>query len=154
MKLFHKRLLILFSVALNIGFVIMATVMVVHHSNVSQNRSYRTILDIVQQLNLPDDQQRTVLETIKQFRTTLNAHHAVLKTARHQIVHYLTTDGPVDRSQVHQLTEALNAAEKKKNEAFQTHFLNLRNQLDNQKGAQFFTLLLAHIEAKDQNHHP
>jgi hypothetical protein len=132
----------------------MATVMVVHHANVSQNRSYQAILDIIQQLNLPDDQQHTVLETIKAFRTTLDEHHAALKTARKQIVHYLATHGPVDRSQVYRLTEALNEAEIEKNEAFQTHFLDLRNQLGNQKGAQYFALLIAHLEAKGPNHHP
>ena len=154
MRLFHKRLLILFSVALNIGFVIMAIVMVVQHHGSSHNGSYRAIIDIVQQLNLPEDQQRSVLKTIEQFRATLDQHNQDLKAARRDIVRRLAVRGPVDRSQLHPLTDAMGAKEKLKNEAFEDHFMNLRSQLGDEKGAQFFTLLLAHIDTKDPSHHP
>ncbi|WP_419660408.1 uncharacterized protein Dvar_07690 [Desulfosarcina variabilis str. Montpellier] len=154
MRLFHKRLLILFSVALNIGFVIMAIVMMAQHHGASRNRSYRAIVDIVQQLNLPEDQQRTVLKTIEQFRETLDQHNQNLKAARSNIVRRLAVRGPVDRSQLHPLTNAIGAEEKLKNEAFEAHFMDLRNQLGNEKGAEFFSLLLAHFDTKDKTHHP
>lgn len=154
MKLFHKRLLILFSVALNIGFVIMSIVMVVQHRDSSHNRSYRVIVDIVQQLNLPEDQQRTVLKTIEQFRDTMDQHNQNLKAARSDIVRRLAVPGPVDRSQLHPLTDAIGAEENIKNEAFEAHFMDLRNQLGNEKGAEFFRLLLAHFDTRDRTHHP
>jgi hypothetical protein len=152
-RLFHKRLLILFSVALNIGFVIMAIVMLLHHPTSSHNRSYRAILDIVQQLNLPGDQERTVLETIQRFRVTMDRHDQDLKKARRNIVRFLSTNGPVDRDKLHRLTEAMQSEEKIKSMAFEAHFLDLRNLLGPEKGAQFFILLQAHHEAEDQTPH-
>jgi hypothetical protein len=153
-RLYHKRLLILFSVALNIGFVIMAIVMVVQHHGSSHNRSQRAIIDIVQQLSLPEDQQRSVLKTVEQFKATLDQHNQNLKAARSNIVRRLAARGPVDRSQLHPLTDALVAKEKLKNEAFEAHFMDLRNQLGNEKGAEFFSLLLAHFDTRDKTHHP
>ena len=154
MKLYPKRLLILFSVALNIGFVIMAIVMMVHHPAASHNRSYRAILDIVGQLNLPTGQEQTVVSTIRQFKGMLDKHHQEVKAARGNIIRFLASPGPVDRNQLHRLTEVLESKEKINNEAFERHFLELRNQLGNEKGAQFFTLLLADLEAKGQSPHP
>ena len=154
MNLYHKRMLIFFSVALNVGFVIMAIVMLVQHPNSSHKRSYRAILGVVSQLNLPEDQERAVLETIQRFRGTMDQHNQDLKKARSNIVRFLAVDGPVDRDQLHRLTNALDSEEKIKNNAFEAHFMDLRNQLGNEKGAQFFSLLLAHIETKDQTSHP
>ncbi len=153
MKLFHKRLLILFSVALNIGFVIMAIVMMLHSPTASQHRSYQAILDIVRQLNLPADQEHTLVETIRQFRTTVEHHNQDLKKARSDVVRLLSVSGPVDRDQLQRLTAAIATEENMKNEAFEAHFIDIRNQLGNDKGAQFFTLLLAHIKAENQSHH-
>ena len=154
MKLYPKRLLILFSVALNIGFAIVAIVMMVHHPASPHNRSSRAILGIVQQLNLPADQERTVVQRIQQFRATLDQNHQDVKAARSDILRYLATPGSVDRNQLHRLTIALESREKFKNEAFEGHFMELRDQLGNEKGAQFFSQLLAHLENKDRPPHP
>lgn len=153
MKLFHKRLLIFFSVALNVGFLIMAIVMMLHSTDASHHRSYQEILDIVKQLNLAGDQELALVETIKQFRTTLDQHNQDLKKARSAIVRLLAAAGPVDRNQLRRLTAAVGSEENLKNEAFEAHFMDIRSQLGHEKGAQFFTLLLARIEARDQTHH-
>jgi hypothetical protein len=153
-KLFHKRLLILFSVALNIGFVIMAIVMMVSPQPSSSERSYRAILDIVRQLDLPEDQECSVLDTIQRFRHKMDRDHQGLKAARGNIVGCLAADGPVDRSRLDRLTQALNSGHMRRNAAVEEHFLDLRNQLGDQKGARFFTLLLKHHDAKDSKNHP
>lgn len=154
MKLFHKRLLILFSVALNIGFVIMAIVMMVAPQTSSSKGSYRAILDIVRQLDLPEDQERSVLDTIQQFGDKMDRDHQDLKAARGNIVRCLAADGPVDRSRLNRLTQALDSGHMRRNAAVEEHFMDLRNQLGDQKGPRFFTLLLKHHDAKGPKNHP
>lgn len=153
MKLSHKRILILFSVALNVGFVIMAVVMMIHHPTSFHNRSKRAMLGIVQQLNLPEDREQTVLAAIQDFRTTIDQHEAALKQARGDIVRYLSRKGPVDKQQLHGLIETAEIQEKQKSRAFEAHVIDLRKQLGDEQGAQFFSLLLAHIEAEDKTPH-
>jgi hypothetical protein len=147
--LFHKRLLIFFSVALNIGFMIAVIVMMMHHGHGSHHRSDQEIIDIVRQLDLPEDRERAVMETIQGFRAVVDRHRQAQKQARVDIVRYLAQEGPVDRARLHRLTQALEAIEKEKNNAFETHFMDLRNQLGDEKGAHFFALLLTLHEPED-----
>jgi len=63
----------------------------------------------------------------------------------------LARTGPVDQDQLHRLIESAEYQEKLKNQAFEAHVLELRNQLGNEKGALFFSFLLEHIKADDKS---
>ena len=70
MNLLLKRILILFSVALNIGFVIMTLSTVHQHQTSFRERSWQELVDIVKTLKLPPAEEDAVMETITQFRGT------------------------------------------------------------------------------------
>jgi hypothetical protein len=152
-KLLYKRIFILFSVALNIGFVIMAITMVYHHSKSRHERSWLEIVDIVHRLKLPEAKESAALDTVRQFRATIDKHDQDLKQARSNIILLLSRTGPLAQDQLHQMIEAADDQEKRKNEAFEAHVIKLRNQLGNEKGAQFFSLLLEHLKAEDKPPH-
>lgn len=154
MSLFHKRLLILFSVALNIGFVIMVIAVMVLHAHPSDKQSDKGILDIVQQLNLPRSQENSVVETIRGFKAVVDQNKQALKKARVEVVRCLAQNGSVDYNQLHRLTQAIGKIEKGTNEAFETHFMDLRNKLGDKKGAHFFTLLLTLHEPEEAKANP
>ena len=151
MKLLHKRILIMFSVTLNIGFVIMAIITIHNHSKPFNERPWLEIVAIVHRLKLPEDRETAVMDTIRQFRDTFDRHHQEIKQARGDIIRLLAADGPVDPEQLHQRMQAADLREKSKNEAFEAHVLKLRDQLGNEKGALFFSLLLEHINAEDES---
>lgn len=153
MKLLYKRIFILFSVALNIGFVIMAITMVYHHSKSRHERSWLEIVDIVHRLKLSEAQESTALDTVNQFRATIDKHDQELKQARSNIILLLAKTGPLAQDQLHRLIEAADDQEKRKNKALEAHVLELHNQLGNEKGAQFFSLLLEHLKAEDKSPH-
>ena len=154
MSLFQKRLLILFSVALNIGFVIVAIVMMVHHTIHSKHHSDHEILDVVRQLNLPQKQESAVMKTIQDFRAVVDQNKQALKQARVDVVRYLAQDGPVDRDRLHRLAQVLETIEKDRNNTFESHFMELRNQLGDKKGAYFFALLMALHEPEESKANP
>lgn len=153
MNLFHKRLLTLFSVALNIGVVIMAIVMLINHTTSAQERPWRELANIVQRLNLPEAKESAVLNVMKQFKVTIDRYDENLKQARDDILRFLAKKGSLDRNQLHLLAEKVESLENGKSMAFESHVIDLRHQLGNEKGALFFSLLLAHLEAENKTPH-
>ena len=151
MNFLNKRIFIIFSVALNIGFVIMAITMAYHHSKPFHERSWYELVDLVQHLKLPESQESAALDAIKQFRVILDKHKQDAKQARRNIFLMFARTGPVDEGKLHQLIEAADNQEKMKNQAFEAHLLELRNLLGDEKRTQFFSLLLEHLTAEDKS---
>ncbi len=154
MSLFQKRLLILFSVALNIGFTIMAIAMMVNHATQSNHHPEQEILKIVRQLNLPRNQESAVMETIHDFRAMVDQDKQALKQARVDVVSCLAQEGSVSRTRLHRLTQRVGTIEADRNNAFENHFMKLRNQLGDKKGAHFFALLMALHEREESKSNP
>ena len=154
MKLLYKRLFIMFSVALNIGFLIIAISLVYYHrANSFHERSWLELVDIIHRLELPERQENAALDTIKRFRVILDKHNQDVKRARNNIILALAKPGPVDQEQLHRLFEAADHQEKLKNGTFEAHVLDLRHQLGNEKGALFFSLLLEHLKSEHPSPH-
>mgnify|MGYP001552141757 FL=1 len=148
MTLSQKRLLVFFSVALNVGFVVMAIVMALHHPKPFRERAWQDLIGIVQDLDLPAEQEDAVMANMRQFRETMDGYERDLKKARGDIIRYLAKDGPIDENQLHLLIETAQSREKRKSDAFEAHVIEQRGLLGNEKGARFFSLLQAHFESR------
>ena len=152
MTFFRKRLLILFSAALNIGFVIMVIVMLINHPTSHRERTWREIVDIVQRLDLPASTEKSVIEAMTRFRETMKSYDHDLEGARRDIIRLLAGSGPVDRAELHRLFELAQAKENQKSSTFEAHVIDLRRQLGDEKGARFFSLLLVNLESQSDKH--
>lgn len=148
MTLSQKRLLVFFSIALNVGFIVMAIVMVIHHPKPFRERAWQDLVGIVQDLDLPAERENAVMENMRQFRETMDRFQRDLKQARGDILRFLASDGPIDENRLHLLIETAQSREKRKSDAFEAHVIELRSLLGNEKGARFFTLLQAHLESR------
>ena len=153
MKLLHKRILTLFSVALNIGFVVVALTLVYLHSKPHDDRSWSELTGIVQRLDLPESQFRAALDSIRKFRSSMQDLDKDLRQARGNILRLLSRKGPVDPDELHRLIEVTDRYNRLKGERFETHVLGLRRLLGDERGAQFFTLLQQQLEKKGKNPH-
>lgn len=153
MKFIHKRILIMFSMALNIGFVIVAITLASQHSMPIKKHSRKVIVNMVHRLNLPEKQEDIVLVEVRRFREKLDLHDRDLRQARGDILRLLAKPGPVDPDRLHGLIQAADLQEKKKNQIFENHVLALRSQLGDEKGALFFSYLLEHLESEDRPNH-
>lgn len=152
MKLLYKRILILFSIALNVGFIIMTFTTGYHHYR-PFHKNWLKLADTVHQLDLPDSEENDVLDTIKKFRDVFDQHHLAIKQGRKEIMQVLAKTGPLDQVKLHQLLQATDQHEKRKNEIFEAHVVELRHRLGDEKGAQFFSLLLQQLDAEDRRSH-
>lgn len=150
MKILYKRILIMFSVALNIGFIAMAITMACNHSISHHQRSWNELVHIVRHLDLPQTQENKVIESIKQFGTVVDRQHGDVKKARDSILALLAKDGPVNPDELHRTILSVDRQEALKNKAFETHVLELRSLLGDEKGAQYFSALLEHVRNRDK----
>ena len=150
MKLLYKRILIIFSVALNIGFLIMAGTMFLNHNGKSREMS--KIEELVHSLSLTEPQENGLMEGIHKFKSVLENQDAKINLIRTDIVALASKPGPLDEHQLQQLNDALDQEEIKKNALFNTHVIDLRTALGNEKGAQFYSLLLEHIKNIHKTH--
>lgn len=148
MKLVHKRIFVLFSVALNIGCVLMAVILAYNPSMLYKKRPHKVMTDIVQRLNLPEEEESAVMGSVQLFRDTLHSHDKDLKEARVAVLRLLATPGPLDPARLHDLLQVANLQEKQKNQIFENHAIELRNRLGDEKGALFYSYLLERLESE------
>lgn len=153
MKLVYKRIFVMFSVALNIGFVLVAVTLAYNPSMLFGKSPQKVITDIVQRLDLPETQESAVMDSVLHFRETVHSHDKDLKKARGDILRLLATPGPLDTARLHALFQATNLQEKQKNHILENHVIELRNQLGDEKRALFFSYLLEHLESEDRPRH-
>ena len=140
-----KRILIMFSVALNLGFIITASVLYINHPPRPHQR-YRAIAHkTIEQLNLPPAQYTDTKAYIKQFEDQLEATIRALHQSRTDILLVLSKPGALDQQQYEVVTEILSQHAIKKRHLISRHLLQLRQKLGDEKGAQFFAAILAKV---------
>ena len=144
MKLLYKRIFIFFSVALNIGFIIMALFMVVNHPGKSTVKS--GIEGLIQKLDLTETQHDDLLKSIQSLRVSVEKQEMEIKAARDNLIRVASENGPLDRRRLNELCEAIDQEETDKNRLMLTHMIEIRDLLGDEKGARFFSLLLEHLK--------
>ena len=147
MNLLHKRILIFFSVALNIGFVIMAVFMFFNHPGRFHGES--GIEKIIQKLDLTEEQQENALKCIHRLRIAVENQEADIREARDNLIHMASKNGPLDQQRMNELCDVIDQEETDKNRLFLSHVVEMRNLLGDEKGARFYSLLLEHLENKN-----
>lgn len=146
-----KRILIMFSVALNIGFIITAIVLHINHPLNPHHRYQAYAKEVVQRLNLPPEQNRDLRIYMDQFKEQIDATMQALLLARTDMLEVLSNPGPLDQKNFDKKNIALNLLTEQKNQEIRKHVLKMRKQLGDDKGAQFFAEMLAKIKSKKRH---
>ena len=146
MTLQVKRILTLFSVALNIGFLISAILLYMSHPTLHQ-RAYRVhAKKALESLNLPKDQEQTVTAAMERFEDSIDQIHLSFHQARSKMLSALAQPGPLDKNQFDAASEEVKQLLFRKDNRIRTHILEMRRRLGDEKGAQFFTAMLAQVK--------
>lgn len=143
MNIFYKRLLILFSVALNIGFIIMTVTTLYYHPQGHHKKNWKELTGIISRLALSEDREKNALECLSRFKSTMDRYDKDLKQARKSVILFLAESGPLDKQQLDKLIETVDEKEKIKRDLFEAHVIDLREKLGPEKGPMFFSLLSA-----------
>ena len=152
MKLIYKRIFILFSVALNIGFLVMGGFHACHQKIPANERRWKELMGIVRELNLPHARSAKAIENMARFRNSMDAVEIELEKARMDFLSLLGQAGPLDKEQLHRLVQSAEMFSQKKRSMFETHVIELRQILGNDSGARFFLRLKEYIASKHAVH--
>lgn len=143
MTLLTKRLLIFFSVALNIGFVLFAlTTSYRCHYITHEQRTLNELTDIIRSLELPDASEKEALDAIMKFNGLISDYKKDLSGARNDVMASLAQKEEPDRAHLDKLIARVEELEKGKRGMFMAHTLELRKILGNDKGPEFFSRLM------------
>lgn len=153
MKLVHKRILIFFSVALNLGFLAMALYHNVDRVLPKPERRWQELMTIVEGLDLSSGKTAEVIELMAGFRKEMEALDRDNRGARIRIMDMAARPGPLDREQLHRLIQASGRYSLRKKEMFEAHIIRMRRVLGDEKGAEFFSRLRDHIRSKRKSPH-
>ncbi len=145
-----KRILIIFSVALNIGFIIMAAYHSFQGPVSKHDRRWEELMAVVRKLELPESKQSQAKAAMARFRDQLTGINQQIDQAREDVMVFLAQAGPLDKSRLHQLLEVTNDLYWKKQMMFESHAIEMVQVLGDRDGARFFRSL---VELKKSKHH-
>jgi hypothetical protein len=138
-----KRILIVFSVALNIGFVMAAILTYYYHPSGLLARYSTHVQKIMKRLDLPPQQNQDLATHIDQFKEQFGSNLEALRRARTDMLMALAAPGPLDRNQFDEAYTQLDLLSKQEHQLVRNHLLMMRKQLGNEKGAHLFSEMLA-----------
>ncbi len=147
MKLVYKRIPIFFSVALNIGFLVIALFHTFDRAMTRDERRREELTTIVRELNLTEAESERIIEIMADFRKEVTALDKADKIARMEALDCLTWPEPLDQNYLHERMQISTQLSRKKQELFESHVLIMRRELGNEKGAEFFSRVREHILA-------
>ena len=142
----------MFSVTLIMGFIITAIVLHYHRPPEPHHRYGDYAKKVVQRLNLPPAQHKDLTRYMDQFRHQVDTTKQELHEARTDMLTVLSKPGPLNRKQFDETNNAFNLLTEKKSQILRIHILTMRQKLGDEKGAQFFSEMLAKI--KSHKRHP
>lgn len=148
MTMHAKRIWVLFSVALNIGFIITAIVLFYTHPSPMTHHHYHAhARKALAQLNLAPEQEKAALENMDRFRKLRDDSVQDFHKARTRMLSLLSQPGPLDHAQFDAISEQVAQLVTRKHERIRQHVLDMRKRLGDEKGAKFFAAMLAQVEA-------
>lgn len=151
MTLHAKRIWILFSVALNIGFVITAIVLFYTNPPPMTHPHYHAYArKALAQLDLAPEQEKAVLENMDRFRDLRNNVDRDFHKVRSRMLSLLSLPGPLDHVQFDAIGKQVAQLETRKHECIRQHILDMRNRLGDEKGAEFFAAILAQVQTNNK----
>ncbi len=144
-----KRILVIFSVALNIGFVVMAVILALNHpKRFRPNQEMR--IEILSHLNLPEELEKSVIASMETVEASHKDFKRNLYQARNKGLTLLARPGPLDQAQFEQTNNEIVEIMALQNNSIRDHLVEIRQMLGDEKGARFFGEILE----ESRKHHP
>lgn len=138
-----KRILIIFSVALNIGFVVMAAC---HHFGIHpeprDERHWKELMTIVEEMTLPKAQETELLKSMTEFKKKVEIVNRQIRQARKDTLIFLSKALPLDEQLLHGTFEKTNSLYQERQKLFESHIVRLHQILGEEKGVYFFQRIL------------
>jgi len=148
-----RRMLVMFSVALNIGFVIMAAILIYKHPP-PHHDFFDMQVKILSSLNVPAQVKQSVLDALTAMEKSHEAHVDKLHQARHDAMTLLATPGPLDLKRFDAIDASIAEILIQRSHMVHDHLIDIRKQLGDEKGAEYFSAMMKAVEKRRTKEHP
>jgi hypothetical protein len=142
-----KRFWVMFSVALNIGFVIVAVVLLYKHLPPFRDHA-KMSQEIIYRLDLPADVEKSVIASMEKMETAHRNFVWRLHQARNETITLLSRPEPVDKKRFEMLNDGIIELMIQENHVIREHLIEIRSQMGDEKGARFFSEMLKQVEKR------
>lgn len=143
-----KRLLILFSVSLNIGFVAFTAYNVLHKPAPRWQMFETLFSESLAKTNAPPETKARALAEQNRFAEEFSALKDVSRRAKLQRLELFAAQGALDKDRMQANSDERMAIYAERDALLQQHFLNMRDILGGEQSALFFNELRARLGAK------
>ena len=149
MNIHLKRILIIFSAALNIGFLVTALFLIYNHPKDPPHHSHmKQINAALEQLDLPSEQEKDMREVIENFQVRQEQTISRFKQARTASLKVLAKPGPIDRIKFDEQSLEIKNIIDRRHVSIRNHLLEIRKLLGDENGARFFSTILRQVKAE------
>jgi hypothetical protein len=144
-----KRVLIIFSVTLNVGFLIMAAILVIQHPPLPHS-SAKMRIEALERLNLPESEESHIIAAMDKMEADHDDFKRRLHLAINTSIALLAKSEPVDEERFLELNEKVVNLMTRQNLAVRERLLDIRRRLGDENGARFFTDMLKQVAKRKQ----
>ena len=138
MKISITRSLIFFSVALNIGFLIMSVYQFYQHAQPFSERRWNELMTMVEHLDLPEERYGALSHAMAEMKTRLDRLEDQIDAGRVKTHEMLSRPEPVDLDALHRQLVDGGKLYQKKCEFLEAHVIELGRILTDSERAAFF----------------
>lgn len=142
MKNYSKHLWGVFSVALNIGFIVAAVFIYYHHPSSAHHGYLSHARILVKELRLPASQQEELSDCLERFEREIYSVGGEYHQIQTDILTLLSAQGDLDMEKLDEIYARQGVLSRKKRDIVRNHLVLMRKLLGNEKSAQFFPRLL------------
>ncbi len=142
MKNYSKLILIVFSIALNIGFIVAAVFIYYNHPSTSHYSYLGYAKEIIKGLDLSVDQNKEVAICLDSFKKEISSTGHELHKLQNEMLVLLSAPGDLDEDRLNQIYSTQNHLFQKKHQIVRDHLLMMKKQLGDEKSTRFFSELL------------
>lgn len=148
MSIAVKRVLILFSVALNIGFIASCAWNYFQPSESRSQRRWNELMVTVDELKLGPAQKEETLKCLSEFKDNYKALKKRIRQSRHEEILFLADPASLDPVQFEKLSKKAVTLTREKQNMYQSHVMELNRIMGDEQRACFFNHLLENKEKR------
>lgn len=148
MNITLKRILIIFSIMLNIGFVITAAIVIYYHPANHRERHLTYSENAVKSLHLLPDKEKRMLAAVKDFHQKMSETKKDFKEYRAKILSVLAEPGPIDQDRFEASVNGIHERHGQLHEMIRGYVLKMRQDLGDENGARFFHELKRQLQSE------
>ena len=137
-----KHILMIFSIALNIGFIVAAVFIYYNHPATSRSGYLTFAREIIKELDLPAELNEEIKTGLELFRKDIASTGSQLQQLQNKILKVLSASRKLNEDELSEIYAGQDVLFQQKHKIVRDHLLMMKSKLGDEKSSRFFSELL------------